>query len=144
MDIALIWTDGHGDILQQGVDLLTDDSIETAVIISLFTDRRAEPGDVLPDGTDNRRGWWADTYNETPTGSRLWLLSREKELNSVLLRAEQYSAEALQWLLDDGLASAIAITAAAPRTGTLTLRIDITLPDGSPLPPFEFNTVLKG
>lgn len=144
MDIALIWKDGHGDIMQSGTDLLTDDSIETAVIISLFTDRRAAPGDVIPDGTDNRRGWWGDTYSETPTGSRLWLLSREKELESVLLRAEQYAAEALQWLIDDDLVSAIAITATNPADGELALRIDITLPDGTPLPPFNLNTVLKG
>lgn len=143
-DIALIWKDGHGDIVQSGTDLLTDDSIETAVIISLFTDRRAEPGDVIPDGTDNRRGWWGDTYSQTPVGSRLWLLSREKQLSSVLLRAEQYAAEALQWLSDDELVSAVAITATNPAQSVLQLRIDITLPDGSPLPPFRFNTILRG
>lgn len=144
MDIALVWKDGRGDIAQSGTDLLTDDSIETAVIISLFTDRRAEPGDVIPDGTDNRRGWWGDTYSETPIGSRLWLLGREKQLSSVLLRAEQYAAEALQWLLDDGLASSVTVTATNPASEQLALRVDILLPDGSPLPPFEFNTVLKG
>ncbi|ECR7610292.1 hypothetical protein F2C03_07000 [Salmonella enterica] len=144
VDIALIWRDGHCDIAQSGTDLLTDDSIETAVIISLFTDRRAEPGDDIPDGTTNRRGWWGDTYSETPIGSRLWLLSREKQLSSVLGRAEQYAAEALQWLIDDGLAATIAITATNPENEVLALRIDITLPDGSPLPPFNFNTVLRG
>lgn len=144
MDIALIWKDGHGDIMQSGTDLLTDDSIETAVIISLFTDRRAEESDDIPDGSDNRRGWWGDTYSETPTGSRLWLLSREKQMSSVLLRAEQYAAEALQWLVDDSLASAIAITASNPADSVLALRVDITLADGSSLPPFNFNTVLKG
>ncbi|MGA5655269.1 phage GP46 family protein [Rahnella contaminans] len=142
-DIALIWKDGHGDIVQDGTDLLTDDSIETAVIISLFTDRRAEPGDALPDGSDNRRGWWGDTYSQTLIGSRLWLLSREKQLSSVLLRAEQYAAEALQWLLDDELAAAVSITATNPADGVLNLRIDITLADGSTLPPFNFNTILK-
>jgi phage gp46-like protein len=143
-DIALIWKDSHGDIAQDGIDLLTDDSIETAVIISLFTDRRAEPGDAIPDGTDNRRGYWGDAYRARPIGSRLWLLSRESQLASVLTDAETYAAEALQWLLDDGLASALAITATNPAFEMLALRIDITLPDGSPLPPFEFNTTLTG
>lgn len=144
MDIALIWKDGHGDIMQDGTDLLTDDSIETAVIISLFTDRRAEPGDIIPDGTTNRRGWWGDTFSQTPIGSRLWLLNREKQMSSVLQRAENYAAEALEWLEDDQLVSAIAITATNPADSVLALRIDISLPNGTPLPPFNFNTVLKG
>lgn len=143
-DIAIIWRNAHGDIAQDGYDLLADDSIETAVIISLFTDRRAEPGDVIPNGTNNRRGYWGDSLRTRPIGSRLWLLSREKNLNSVIVRAETYAAEALHWLLDDGLAGAVSVKASAPEKSVLLLVINIELPDGSPLPPFEFTTQLQG
>lgn len=143
-DIAIIWKNGQGDIVQNGIDLLVDDSIETAVIISLFTDRRAEAGDSIPDGTSNRRGYWGDTYRSRPIGSRLWLLSREKQMASVLVRAEAYASEALTWLIDDALASAVHITASNPADGWLALTINIHLSDGSPLPPFEFNTYLTG
>lgn len=143
-DIATIWRNAHGDIAQDGYDLLTDDSIETAVIISLFTDRQATDGDVIPDGTDDRRGYWGDGWRARPIGSRLWLLSREKNMSSVIGRAETYAAEALQWLLDDGLAGAVSVRASSPSKAVLLLTINIELPDGSPLPPFEFNSQLQG
>ena len=44
-------------------------------------------------------------------GSRLWLLNREKELQSVVNRARDYAAESLQWLIDDGIASRVDVAA---------------------------------
>ncbi|MGY1490714.1 phage GP46 family protein [Methylobacillus pratensis] len=83
-----------------------------AVIISLFTWRRANADDKA-DG--ERMGWWGDVA-EPPVvndriGSRLWLLSREKILPETFIRARQYGREALQWLLDDGVASKVEVTA---------------------------------
>lgn len=69
-----------GLTLENG-DIKQADGLDTAVIISLFTDRRALEDDATPDFTENRRGWWGDTYDaqQRPIGSRLWLLSREKQ-----------------------------------------------------------------
>ena len=39
-DIAVVWDQGCGSLQLNGADLLTDNSLLTAVIISLFTDRR--------------------------------------------------------------------------------------------------------
>jgi len=90
-------------------DLEGDEGLETAVIISLFTDRRANEDDVLPDpNNEDKRGWWGDLTSafgtEDQIGSRLWLLNREKTLQSVIQRAKQYVIEALQWMIDDGVA----------------------------------------
>ena len=59
-DIALIWNDalGAADIEIGASDLTTDAGLRTALLLSLFTDRRAEDGDVLPDNASDRRGWW--------------------------------------------------------------------------------------
>ena len=46
-----------------------------------------------------------------PAAFALWLLAREKRTPAVLARAELYVREALQWLVDDGVASAIAVAA---------------------------------
>jgi phage gp46-like protein len=112
-----------GDWMLAGTDLAAGRDLETAVILSLFTDRLALADDPLPDPSDSdRRGWWADwsadlgnralgTSNIGPIGSRLWLLSREKQLNSVRLRAEDYTREALAWMLEDEVADDIAIAA---------------------------------
>lgn len=125
-------------------DLAAEDSLRTAVILSLFLDRRADDDDILPDGSDDRRGWWADTVAPLSAcgigggiasgdriGSRLWLLSREKQLAGVLDRARHYAEEALAWLTEDGVATAVSVTASSPGQGRLVLTVSIALPDGS-------------
>lgn len=112
------------DLALDGYDLAKEDGLRTAVIISLFTDRRAEADDEIPDGSDDRRGWWAGAI-----GSRLWLLARAKETPDTLARARAYAIEALQWLIDDGVATAVEVTAEWARRGVLALRVVITLAD---------------
>ncbi|AIJ09254.1 phage protein GP46 [Edwardsiella anguillarum ET080813] len=143
MSIAIIWEDGLGTFAMNGMDFLTDNSVTTDVIISLFTDRRAEPSDALPDGSHDRRGWWADSYRRRPIGSRLWLLSREKTLTSVLRRAKNYAEEALAWMKTAGLITALQVEATVPRHGVLHLAIRLTLPDGA-ITPFVFKATFKG
>ena len=125
-------------------DLVAENTLRTAVILSLFLDRRANDDDILPNGSDDRRGWWADTVapmtdygigggsaSGDRIGSRLWLLSREKQLAGVLERARHYAEEALAWLVEDGVATAVSVTASSPRSGWLALEVTITLPDTS-------------
>ncbi|OHD24772.1 MAG: hypothetical protein A2Y38_07780 [Spirochaetes bacterium GWB1_59_5] len=115
-------------------DLVGEQGLRTAVILSLFLDRRAEPDDEIPDGTGDLRGWWGDAYAETPgdrIGSRLWLLAREKQLPQVVRRAEEYAREALQWLLDDGIATAVEVEGGIAASGTLALRVRIVAPAGT-------------
>lgn len=125
-------------------DLVAEDSLRTAVILSLFLDRRANDDDILPNDSDDRRGWWADTVapmtdygigggsaSGDHIGSRLWLLSREKQLAGVLERARHYAEEALAWLVEDGVATAVSVTASSPRPGWLALTVTISLRDGS-------------
>lgn len=127
---------GYFDVAVSGYDLASDTGLQTAVIISLFADRLANEDDTLPDGGDDRRGWWGDSLAEVDgdrIGSRLWLLAREKHLPSVAARARQYAAEALQWLVDDGIARDVVVTAEFVRMGVLGLGIEITRPDGRTL-----------
>ena len=109
---------------------LTDDNdLETSVLLSLFTNRTALPGDVIPDN-GTIRGWWADTYRTYPLGSRLWLLWREKQTETTRRRAEEYSRESLQWMVASGVARAAETSAAWIRRGWLELEIIITAPAG--------------
>lgn len=132
-DFALAATDGVLDLVFADGDLLVDESLVPAVLASLLTDRRAEPSDVLPDGSSDRRGWWADAYLQGGDrhGSRLWLLDRAKELASEVARARRYAEEALAWLVEDGVARAVTITAVVPQRGVLQLQIAITRQDGT-------------
>ncbi len=123
-DIRITWNadlmegDFNFDIDAQ--DLESSTGLQTAVIISLFTDRRARDDDELPDpNSDDRRGWWGDLASPLiegdQIGSRLWLLDREKTLESVLVKAKQYAEEALQWMIEDGVA--VKIEAETERQG---------------------------
>ena len=135
-DIRLVWDGSGADCAVRLADLAREEDIETAVILSLMLDARARDDDALPDGSGDRRGWWADSAAPAAdgdrTGSRLWLLSREKTLPEVLRRARDYAEEALAWLLEDGAAKNVSVHAAMPRRGLLALTVVITLPDGSP------------
>jgi phage gp46-like protein len=134
-DIKTIFRDFGGDWETLAPGLAEDDGLETAVAISLFTDRRAEPDDALPAG-DDRRGWWGDALAEVEgdrIGSRLWLLSREKQLVRVLPKAREYALEALQWLIEDGVALAVDVAAEIVAPGALGLLVEIRRPAGAPV-----------
>lgn len=130
MDIKVIYDSEtmsfHWDITQPG--LTEDVGLETAVMLSLFSDRRARPDDVLPSG-DDRRGWWADAYAEAKNdlfGSRLWLVDREKQMTSVLRRVEEYAFEALKWMVEDRVVKSVACLAEVIRDGVLGLTVTMT------------------
>ncbi|HAS8353240.1 TPA: hypothetical protein I7721_19325 [Vibrio vulnificus] len=142
-DIALKWQINNADITVENADIVLDNSVGTLVIISLFTDRRALDSDVLPDGGTDRRGWWGDSYQKRPIGSRLWLLSREKQMSVVLRLAKFYAEEALAWMTEDGHIRSAVVSATSPADGFLLLNVQLTLPDGSILP-LEFKTFLSG
>lgn len=105
-----------------------DDGLETAVILSLFTDRLAGVDDAIPGGSTDRRGWWADAYPDVvgdKIGSRLWLLQSSKQLIEVLNPVKDYAEESLQWMIDDGIAKSVTATAMIVRDGVLGLVVEI-------------------
>ena len=129
-DIALRVVSAPGeplrfDIALEGHDLATDSGLRTAVLLSLFTDRRAEDDDALED--DDRRGWWADPKR----GSRLYLLKRAKETADVPVRAKFYAEEALAWFVEEGVVRSVTVEAAWVRRGVLGIRIEMLRLDGS-------------
>ncbi|CAH0152996.1 phage GP46 family protein [Pseudomonas mediterranea] len=105
-----------------------------AVIISLYTWRRAETDDPVDD--DELYGWWGDSYPsiaDDRIGSRLWLLRRVKLADATQRDAEFYAGEALRWLIDDGQVLDIAISSTRADTNRLNLSVVLTIPDGSRL-----------
>lgn len=122
------------DLAWSAGDYLPDDGLETAVRLSLYTDRRADSGDILPDGQTDRRGYWADAFAPGDAfGSRLWLLARAPRTQATLDRARTYASEALQWLVTDQIAAAVSVTAdwSGPG-GALAITPTITRPGLAP------------
>jgi phage gp46-like protein len=128
--------------------LALDYSLETAVTLSLFTDVEATPEEIRAAGLDMQRGWWAEAEtlrdpDRPRMGSKLWLLARGKTALETVRRAEGYAREALQWLVDAGVAASVKVEASRPRIGVIALDITINKPQ-SLLPAFrrlwEFET----
>lgn len=137
-DIELVPTSTEfGEVFDFGLennDLKLEEGLRTAIAISLFTDKRVSKDEVSTD--QNQRGWWADVISEIKgdeIGSKLWLLEREKQTPEILTRAIGYAKEALNWLIEDEVASTIEVTASFPMRGFLSIAVFITKPNGEKL-----------
>lgn len=112
-------------------------TLETAVLICLMTDARAEPAE-LRDG-DINRGWPGDSFDladgEAAIGSKLWLLRRSTvDAVETPRRAEDYARAALQPLIDQGAVARIDVSAEGdPARNRLTLAVTLTDRDGETL-----------
>lgn len=109
----------RGDWSHDNASLASGDDLETAILISLFSDREASSDDVILDGTGDPRGWVGDVDQDYKIGSRLWLLERAKQTQETLRLASDYIAEALQWLIDDGVVARFDITVEWTRASVL-------------------------
>ncbi len=123
-DIFLAWNNATGtaDWSATGTDL------ETAIILSVFTDAAAAPDVVPPDG--DPRGWWATAYSGTEIGSQLWQLERGVVSAATLAQAIGTAQASLQWLIDNNVAASVTVTGQW-QGAMLALAVAVTEPDGT-------------
>lgn len=108
-------------------DLASEDQLDTAIIVSLFSDRRAEPYEV-PD-PKARRGWVGDLENPgDPIGSKLWLLEQSRLTATTAGAASDYAEQALEWMVRDSIATSVNARAAVSVSG-LDLLVDLRKPN---------------
>lgn len=111
----------YGNLAQRG-DLVTDTNnslvddldLETAVLISIFSNARMPSDHDDFAGYGPKGGWWGDDHAEEAgdiTGSLLWLLRREVATIANINQAKIWLENALQWLLDDGVAESVVVEA---------------------------------
>jgi phage gp46-like protein len=134
--LALRWDNTVGAArlqkTKQGA-LAIDSSLESMVLISLFTDAEATPSEIKSAGLDRQQGWWADADSlrdpkHRRRGSKLWLLSRGKTTLETLRRAEGYIRDSLQWLVDEGIVATVAVVTTRPRPGVVGIDLTLTRP----------------
>lgn len=148
MDIAFFLKDIPGfqfktfpaDVRIYKGDLAKDQDLQTAILLSLFTNRRAEPSDKVIG--DNLQGWWGSKYvnaiagnqqSSPRLGSRLWLLKGQKVTRDTLNFARLYANESLKWLIDDDVIESALVDASALKAGGILLDIQIVKPDQAQL-----------
>lgn len=107
-DIKFVWNETflEGDFQCQGGDLLREEGLTTAILISLFSDARADDDDEIDDKND-KRGWWGDLESDTPIGSKLWQHDRAKTTQTTITKVKKTIEDSLQWLIDDEVAEKI-------------------------------------
>lgn len=108
--------------------------LRRAVTISLFTWRRAGPDDPVDDS--DRKGWWGDCVPAVAgdkIGSRLWLLARRTLVADTFKDAQAYAEEALAWLLDDQIVTAVTVTVERHGNDRMNLRVTLTEQNGETL-----------
>jgi phage gp46-like protein len=138
-DIRTVYIDMErgADYAVESMLLAQDDGLTTSVLLSLFTDRRAEDDDAIPGGAEDRRGTWLDAFageEGDRMGSRLWLLERAKLLPETVTRMREYCEEALEWMVRDGVARSVSVETWIVRNhpaGIIGAQINIVKPDGT-------------
>lgn len=111
-----------------------EDLLRRSVTISLFTWRRSGPDDPVDDS--DRQGWWGDCVPSVAgdqIGSRLWLLARRTLVAQTLQDAQAYAEEALAWLLDDQIVTAVTVTVERQGNDRMNLRVTLTEQNGETL-----------
>lgn len=108
----------NGEVL----DLQSDEGFQTAILISLFSDRWSTPEEATK-LKDYLGGWFGDDLRGFRIGSKLWTLGREKSLQNVIPLLEQYTKEALAWFVEDGIANDIQVTAERSDPRTFTIKV---------------------
>ena len=105
-----------------------NDSLSRTVVISLFTWRLADTGDVY-DGS-NKYGWWGDPYPVEPgdkIGSKLWQLLRRKLTDDVIAEVEEVSRDSLQWMIDDGICSNVDVSVERSEINRVNISVVLTV-----------------
>lgn len=101
-DILLTQRNGYLDINFTSSDLVLEHGFDTALLMSLFNEKRANDSEVPR--VEMQRGWWGNTvsdYDNYEIGSKNWLLDQARATPASLNLAKTYTSDGLQWLLDD-------------------------------------------
>lgn len=106
-------------------DIETTEGLETAVILSLFGEKRASASEVA--SAELRRGWWGNLLNQVKDyeiGSKLWLLEQARLTQETLNSSLTSTQEGFQWFIDDRLLDDVLVTSNFTDSG-IKIKIDL-------------------
>ncbi len=110
-DISLNNDEGYFDIsIDDDGDILTDDSFVTAILMTIYCEKRALPSEV-PEAS-RRRGWIGN--ESTPgfeIGSKLWTYYQERLTVTTLEEMAAQLERDSQWFIDEGLLESVSANA---------------------------------
>lgn len=129
----------NGSLIQADMQ----DSLTRAVIISLFSWRRADDSDDY-DHELGKQGWWGDSLNKDEIGSKLWQLLRSKITSETLLRAQEMADDALQWLVEDGICTDVSVSVELDSNDPNRINLSVILEQEHGKTSYEIKDILNG
>ena len=114
-DVKLFNTESGGDIKYVNGQPVMDGGLETAAYISLFT----------------LAGWWGNEFatdENKELGSEYLNITEFPLATSTIRDAEELSADALEWMINSGLADSVETEAEIPNPAQLNTEISIFRP----------------
>lgn len=104
--------DGFFDLqIDSDGDLEHSESIDTAILMSLFTDVRALPSEI--EEASLRRGWFGNFTNDDVTyqiGSKFWLRDQSRVTDETVNYLVDEAKKSLNWMLEDNIISNLEVT----------------------------------
>jgi phage gp46-like protein len=123
-DVLLRESNDGGDITVDHGLVLLSEGLETAVFLSLFGGNEDDPG-----GDATELQWWGNLIETEP--ARTYRSETQHLIRSLpavpfnLRRIEQAASRDLQWMLDTGVATSVAVEASIPGLNRVRLAVTI-------------------
>ena len=112
-------------------DLLTSDSLENAVVISIGTYARERKLGKVANLKPNVGGWWGDALDEKGNLGGYLYEAFPGKLTEVTARSvENLISEALSWMVDDGVAKSVSCVVEIDGEQRMNVNILIEKSDG--------------
>jgi len=103
-------------------DIKSSDTFDTAIIVSLFSDQRADASEVP--ASQNRRGWIGN--ESTPgeeIGSKLWLYEQTRLTQTNLNGIVDAARQSLRWFVKEGLLESLVASDATIDSDEIRFRV---------------------
>lgn len=124
--------EGVFDFVVENGDLKTTDGLDSAVVVSLFSDRRAYREEVAD--PMKRRGWIGDLVSDVASdrhGSGLWLYEQHRLTQATAVGVRNEAVQAFDWAVDENLIErAEADVLKHPAERRITLNVTLHMLDG--------------
>ena len=112
-------------------DLLTSDSLENAVVISIGTYARERKLGNVANLKPNIGGWWGDALDDLGTlGGYLYEAFPGKLTETTARNVENLCNEAIVWMIDDGVSKSVNCVAEIAGEEKMNIKITVERPEG--------------
>ena len=128
IDIKMSRANNLWDMTFTNGDLTSTANLDTAVLMSLYTDYRASNSEVPQ--IQRRRGWWGNVVSNYPDyqiGSKIWLLYQARLNQDTLNLVKTYIYNCLSWMIDDGYITGINILVEATSNEGILVFITLSI-----------------